>query len=53
MFKDSYKVLRKNGQLRIVGNRQLGYHIKLKRIFGNNQLIASDNKFVTLSSIKK
>ncbi|WP_448569666.1 methyltransferase [Thalassotalea ganghwensis] len=53
MFKDSYKVLKKNGQLRIVGNRQLGYHIKLKRIFGNNQLIASDNKFVTLSSIKK
>lgn len=53
MFKDSYKVLRKNGELRIVGNRQLGYHIKMKRLFGNNTLIASDNKFVTLSSIKK
>ncbi|XQW86995.1 methyltransferase [Thalassotalea piscium] len=53
MFKDSYKVLRKNGELRIVGNRQLGYHIKMKRLFGNNQLIASDNKFVTLSSLKK
>lgn len=53
MFKDSYKVLRKNGELRIVGNRQLGYHIKMKRLFGNNTLIASDNKFVTLSSFKK
>ncbi|GHE87072.1 methyltransferase [Thalassotalea profundi] len=53
MFKDSYKVLRKKGELRIVGNRQLGYHIKMKRLFGNNTLIASDNKFVTLSSIKK
>ncbi|GAA5130312.1 methyltransferase [Thalassotalea piscium] len=53
MFKDSYKVLNRNGELRIVGNRQLGYHIKMKRLFGNNTLIASDNKFVTLSSIKK
>ena len=53
MFKDSYKVLRKNGELRIVGNRQLGYHIKINRLFGNNTLIESDSKFVTLSSIKK
>ncbi len=52
MFKDSYRVLKKGGELRIIGNRQLGYHIKLKRLFGNEKLIASNNKFVTLSSIK-
>ncbi|MFT5529642.1 MAG: 23S rRNA (guanine1835-N2)-methyltransferase, partial [Alteromonadaceae bacterium] len=31
-------------------NRQLGYHVKLKRIFGNYNEIATNNKFVTLSA---
>ncbi|GAA0823532.1 methyltransferase [Colwellia sp. D2M02] len=53
MFKDSYRVLKKGGELRIIGNRQLAYHIKLKRIFGNETLIASNDKFVTQSAIKK
>jgi 16S rRNA (guanine1207-N2)-methyltransferase/23S rRNA (guanine1835-N2)-methyltransferase len=53
MFKDSFRVLKKGGELRIIGNRQLAYHIKLKRIFGNEKLIASNNKFVTQSAIKK
>lgn len=53
MFNDSYRVLKKGGELRIIGNRQLGYHIKLKRIFGNVKLIASNDKFVTQSSIKR
>ena len=53
MFKDSYRALKKGGELRIVGNRQLGYHIKLQRIFGNEKLIASNDKFVILSAIKK
>lgn len=53
MFNDSFKALKKGGQLRIVGNRQLGYHVKLKRIFGNCQTIASNKKFVILSAIKK
>lgn len=52
MFKDSHRVLKKGGELRIIGNRQLAYHIKLKRIFGNETLIASNNKFVTQSAIK-
>ncbi|MDG1752875.1 MAG: methyltransferase [Thalassotalea sp.] len=52
MFKDSYRALKKGGELRIVGNRQLGYHIKLQRIFGNEKLIASNDKFVILSAIK-
>ena len=52
MFKDSFRVLKKGGELRIIGNRQLAYHIKLKRIFGHCTQIASDNKFVTLSAKK-
>jgi len=53
MFKDSHRVLKKGGELRIIGNRQLAYHIKLQRIFGNEKLIASNNKFVTQSTIKR
>ena len=53
MFKDSYRVLKKGGELRIIGNRQLAYHIKLQRIFGNEKRIASNDKFVTQSAIKR
>lgn len=53
MFKDSHRVLKKGGELRIIGNRQLAYHIKLQRLFGNEKLIASNDKFVTQSAIKK
>ncbi len=53
MFKDSHRVLKKGGELRIIGNRQLAYHIKLQRIFGNEKLIASNNKFVTQSATKR
>lgn len=53
MFKDSHRVLKKGGELRIIGNRQLGYHIKLQRLFGNEKLIASNDKFVTISAIKR
>jgi len=53
MFKDSHRVLKKGGELRIIGNRQLAYHIKLQRIFGNEKLVASNDKFVTTSAIKR
>jgi 16S rRNA (guanine1207-N2)-methyltransferase/23S rRNA (guanine1835-N2)-methyltransferase len=53
MFKDSHRVLKKGGELRIIGNQKLAYHIKLQRIFGNETLIASNNKFVTQSAIKR
>ena len=52
MFRDSHRVLKKGGELRIIGNRQLAYHIKLQRLFGNEKLIASNDKFVTQSAIK-
>jgi 23S rRNA (guanine1835-N2)-methyltransferase len=52
MFKDSRRCLKSDGQLWVVGNRHLGYHIKLKKIFGNCTIQASNNKFVLLSSTK-
>ena len=52
MFKDARRVLVKGGELRIVGNRHLGYHAKIKKLFGNCSTIATNKKFVILSAIK-
>lgn len=52
MFKDSKKVLKKGGELWIVGNRHLGYHLKLKKIFGNQKITATNNKFVIIKAVK-
>jgi len=52
MFKDAQRVLVAGGELRLVGNRHLAYHAKLKKLFGNCETIAADSKFVILSSIK-
>jgi len=53
MFKDARRVLVTGGELRLVGNRHLGYHAKLMKLFGNCETIAADSKFVILSSIKR
>jgi 23S rRNA (guanine1835-N2)-methyltransferase len=52
MFKDARRVLVSGGELRIVGNRHLGYHAKIKKLFGNCDTIATNKKFVVLSAIK-
>ncbi|MCL2918111.1 methyltransferase [Shewanella litorisediminis] len=52
MFNDARRVLKPGGLLHIVGNRHLGYHIKLKRLFGNCKTIASNGKFVILQAVK-
>jgi 23S rRNA (guanine1835-N2)-methyltransferase len=53
MFTDSFRVLRRGGELRIIGNRHLNYHEKLKRLFGGYKVIASNNKFIILGVTKK
>jgi len=53
MFTDAHRVLRSNGQLWVIGNRHLAYHAKLKRIFGNCDIIASNSKFVVFRSTRK
>lgn len=52
MFKQSRKVLKKGGELRVIGNRHLNYHVSLKRLFGQCDVIASNSKFVILKCIK-
>ena len=53
MFVDSFRCLREGGELRIVGNRHLNYHEKLKRLFGGYKLLGSNKKFVVLSAKKR
>ncbi|MFI8189340.1 methyltransferase [Streptomyces sp. NPDC085946] len=53
MFTGARRVLRPGGELWVVGNRHLGYHVKLRRLFGNSRLVASDPKFVVLKAVKR
>lgn len=52
MFTGARRALRPGGELWVIGNRHLGYHVKLRRLFGNSRLVASDPKFVVLRAVK-
>ncbi|MFB7665360.1 methyltransferase [Kitasatospora sp. NPDC056138] len=52
MFTGSRRALRPGGELWVIGNRHLGYHVKLRRLFGNCQVVASDPKFVVLRAVR-
>ncbi|MBW5480817.1 methyltransferase [Streptomyces bambusae] len=52
MFAQARRALRPGGELWVVGNRHLGYHVRLRRLFGNCELVASDPKFVILRVVK-
>lgn len=52
MFHDARRALRSGGQLWVVGNRHLGYHLHLKRLFGQCELVAGNSKFVLLKASK-
>ncbi|GAB3092048.1 methyltransferase [Aestuariicella hydrocarbonica] len=53
MFNDARRVLRRGGEFWVIGNRHLDYHLKLKRLFGHCQTVASNRKFVVLRSVKR
>jgi 16S rRNA (guanine1207-N2)-methyltransferase len=48
MLTGARRVLRPGGSLTLVGNRHLGYHAKLQRIFRNHVVVDSDPRFVVL-----
>ncbi|MCE2572734.1 methyltransferase [Motilimonas eburnea] len=52
MFTDAKRVLRNGRRLIVIGNRQLGYKAKLKRIFGQVELLGQNHKFVVLAATK-
>jgi 23S rRNA (guanine1835-N2)-methyltransferase len=53
MFASARSALRPGGELWVVGNRHLGYHVRLRRLFGNCEVVASDPKFVVLRAVKR
>ncbi|MDN3295276.1 methyltransferase [Streptomyces ficellus] len=53
MFSGARRALRPGGELWVVGNRHLGYHVTLRRIFGNAEVVAGGPKFVVLRAVKK
>lgn len=52
MFNDAAKVLKKGGQLRVIGNRHLGYHTKLARLFSKVEIVDGNKKFVIVDAFK-
>lgn len=52
MFTQAKAALAKGGELWIVGNRHLGYHLKLKRLFGNAEQVGATPKFVILKATR-
>lgn len=52
MFTQARAALGKGGELWIVGNRHLGYHHKLKRLFGKVEQVAATPKFVILRATR-
>ena len=52
MFEQARQALRTGGELLVVGNRHLGYHGKLKRLFGHCEVLGSDPKFVVLRATR-
>ncbi|MEL5954152.1 methyltransferase [Streptomyces sp. CLV115] len=53
MFHGARDALRPGGELWVVGNRHLGYHTRLRRIFGNCTTVAGDPKFVVLRAVRR
>jgi len=53
LFGDAHRVLRPGGELLVVGNRHLGYHARLRRRFGNSEVVASNPRFVLVRAIRR
>ncbi|MFD5424917.1 methyltransferase [Streptomyces sp. NPDC127084] len=53
MFTGARAALRPGGELWVVGNRHLGYHTRLRRLFGNCETVTGNPKFVVLRAVKR
>lgn len=52
MFQQAREALGHRGELLVIGNRHLDYHLKLRRLFGNCTLVDSNAKFVVLKAVR-
>ncbi|MEO6882275.1 MAG: methyltransferase [Mycobacteriaceae bacterium] len=53
MFTGARRALAPGGELWVVGNRHLGHHARLKRLFGGVSVVASNPKFVVLRAVAR
>ncbi len=53
MFQDSLAALRPGGMIRVIGNTHLGYQVKLKNLFGNSTVVATNSKFMICDAVKR
>lgn len=53
MFKDAHRTLKSGGKIRIIGNSHLGYQHKLKKIYGNFEIVSKNDKFVIIDAVKR
>jgi 16S rRNA G1207 methylase RsmC len=53
MFQDAYDALKLGGSIQVIGNSHLGYQVKLKKLFGNSKVIATNAKFMIIEASKK
>jgi len=51
LFKQSRRVLRKGGELWVIGNRHLAYANELNRLFGTHSVIAANAKFIIVKAV--
>ncbi len=52
MLNDAKRVLRREGKLRVIGNRHLGYDDKVMRAFANVRVVANTDNLTTYESQK-
>lgn len=50
MFTDARRVLKSGGELYVVGNRHLNYHVNLPKIFSSVRQVGGTKKFVVLKA---
>ncbi len=53
LFEASKRCLAQGGELWVVANHHLGYHVMLRRLFGNCRTVATSKKFVVLRAVKR
>ncbi|MQY05866.1 Ribosomal RNA large subunit methyltransferase G [Actinomadura sp. RB68] len=53
MFTGARDALAPGGELWVVGNRHLGHHVRLRRIFGGCTTVAANPKFVVLRAVRR
>ncbi len=52
LFEQARAALLPGGRLLVVGNRHLGHHAKLDRLFGGHELLDGDARFVVLAATR-